>query len=463
MQAQGSFGRLVLVEENTFKTAPELVVENCEDAWDEYTASGVTSEIDASDKKVGTNSLKLTMTETPAVEILATEVISIASLAAYTHISAWVKSSVALAAGDLQLLLDETAQCASPLETLNIPALSANTWTQIRLTLANPSTDLLLISIGIKQAVDKGAFVFHIDDIRAIRGGVYLPFKSESLRMSRNLITSNIIRSTRNPNMPSRGRREVAGDITTELNPWMGLIFKHLLGDYSVAGGGPYTHTFKIGNLPIGLQIEKQFSDIEKYLLYNGCKIGSLGITITDEGPLELRLGLMGAKEAITTLPFDGAPTDFGHVPFDGFEVVINRGGSPLGIGTKVDFSVDNALDGSVFVIDATGERYSLPAGIVKANGNLTALFEDLTLYELAVNHTETTLQIVLTKGTGAGTAGNEKLTFNFDEVIFKPQAPVISGPAGVLVELPFEAYYDNDADASAIWIELKNAQALLC
>lgn len=34
--AQGSFGRLALAEENTFKTVPELVVENCEDAWNEY-------------------------------------------------------------------------------------------------------------------------------------------------------------------------------------------------------------------------------------------------------------------------------------------------------------------------------------------------------------------------------------------------------------------------------------------
>ncbi len=134
-----------------------------------------------------------------------------------------------------------------------------------------------------------------------------------------------------------------------------------------------------------------------------------------------------------------------------------------MGIATKFDFSIDNALDGSVFVIDGTGERYSLPAGIVKVTGNLTALFEDMTLYQLAVDHTETTLQVVLTKGTGAGSAGNEKLTFNFDEAIFKPQAPVIAGPAGVLVELPWEAYYDNAAAASAIWIELKNAQALLC
>lgn len=113
-------------------------------------------------------------------------------------------------------------------------------------------------------------------------------------------------------------------------------------------------------------------------------------------------------------------------------------------------------------MIGGAGQRVSLPAGIAKVSGQVTALFENVTLYNLAIAHTETTLQVILTKGTGAGTAGNEKMTFNFDEVIFKPQAPVIPDPKGILVELPFEAYYDNDTDASAMWIELLNSSATL-
>jgi len=464
-QAQGSFGRLVIADEITFKSVPELVIENCEDAWNEFADGHVTAELDGVVFKVGAGSAKFTMVEGATVEILASEVISIASLADYTHIGMWVKSSVALSANDLQLLLDEHALCASPLETLNVPAVSAGVWTWVKMALANPATDLLLISIGIKQAVDKGVFVLNIDDIRAIKDGLYVPFLNEGLRMSRNLFSSNAIRSTRNPNMPTRGNREISGDITTELNPYMGRLFKHVLGSYSRTESGPYKHTFKIGTyaqMPVGLQVEKQFSDIEKYFRYNGCKINSFGVTIKPEGILEVRFGLMGAKETVVVLPHDGSPTDFGHSPFDGFEAIISRGESPLGIATEVNFSFENNLDGSVFVIDGTGERYSLPAGIVKVTGQVTALFEDTTLYNLAINHTETALHIVLTKGTGAGSAGNEKLTFNFDEIIFKPQAPVISGPAGVMVELPFEAYYNDDADQSAMWIELMNAEANL-
>jgi hypothetical protein len=464
MQAQGSEARVVIAEELTFKSAPELVLEDCEDAWNEQVVANVTQDVDAVNFKEGTKSASFALLTAASTGIVGSEAIVIASLADYTHVVGWIKSDVALDANDFQLLLDNTANCASPLETLNLPAVAAGTWTRFKVALANPSTDLALISIGLKMAVDKGACTILLDGIKAIKDGMYVPFLSESMRLSRNFTASNVIRSSRNPNKPARGNQEVAGDINTELNPWMGRLFKHLLGSYTRADAGPYTHTFKIGSLPTGLQIEKQFTDILQYIRYNGCKINSHKGTIKAEGPLEGTFSFMGAKETVASpiQPHDPSPTDFGHNPFDGFEAVINQGGVALGVATEVTYEINNNLDGSVYVIGGAGERYSIPAGKVKVSGKLTALFESMTLYNLAVAHTETSLQIVLTKGTGAGSAGNEKLTYNFDEVVFRPQAPVIAGDKGIVAELEFEAYYDNDADASACWIELKNANALL-
>ncbi len=462
-QAQGSESRLVIAEENTFKTVPELVLEDCEDVWDEQAPGGVTIAVDT-DKKVGTNALKLTVADGAAVGILASEVIAIASLAAYTRITMWIKSSIALSAADLQLLLDDTALCASPLETLNVPALAADTYTQVSMTLANPATDLSLISIGIKMAVDKGAFILHIDDVRAVQGGRYVPFLSENLRLSRELSSSNIIRSTRNPNKPTRRKYSVAGDISTELNPYMGLLLKHLMGSYVRTGAGsPYTHTFKIGTLPTGLQVEKQFPDITQYLRYNGCKVNSLKVEVKEEGEIVTTVNIVGAKETVAVQAQDGQPVDYGHTPFDAYEAVINQGGAPLASCTLSNFTISNEVDtGAPRPIGSGGELASLPSGIVKVEGQVTALFENSTLYALALAGTETSLSIVLTKGTGAGTVGNEKITFTFDEVVFKPQAPVITGPKGILVELPFVGYYDNGASASALAIELLNSQANL-
>ena len=281
-----------------------------------------------------------------------------------------------------------------------------------------------------------------------------LPFVSESLRLNRNLIESATIRSGRNPQMPSRGKVDVAGDISFELSPQYGRLLKHIFGSAVPTGSSaPYTYTYKIGTLPAGMVIEKQFTDLatDKYFLYNGCKVASFKCSAQPEGPVDCSVSLMGSKETVGAATFDATATDLGHTPFDGFSCSLTRGGSALGVGTAVEFTIDNDLDGGTYVLDGTGERYSLADGRAKVTGRVTTLFEDTVLYELAVAHTETTLAVDFTKGLGTGaTAGNEKLSFYFDELIFKPAAPVIDGPKGLLVELEFVAYYNDDADASA-------------
>ena len=53
-----------------------------------------------------------------------------------------------------------------------------------------------------------------------------LPYVTESLRLSRGLNSSKTIRSNRNPQAPSRGNQNVAGDINFELSPQYGKLFK---------------------------------------------------------------------------------------------------------------------------------------------------------------------------------------------------------------------------------------------
>ena len=145
-----------------------LLVEDCEDAWAELVDGDVTESADGSDYKVGAASAKFVCAAgLGAGDIVATEAIS-KDLTGYDVIIAWVKSSVSLAAGDWQLLLDDTAQCASPLKSLDLPALSAGTWTRVLLDLGDASGLGSLISIGLKQVVDKGAMDFWIDDVYAL-------------------------------------------------------------------------------------------------------------------------------------------------------------------------------------------------------------------------------------------------------------------------------------------------------
>lgn len=281
-----------------------------------------------------------------------------------------------------------------------------------------------------------------------------LPYVTESIRLSRNLIESKTQRAARNPQRPGRGKAEVAGDVNFELSPQCGRLLKHIFGGYVKTGSAaPYTHTYKVGDLPAGIVFEKQFKDLAtpKFFQYNGCKINQFKCGVKPEGMIDCSVSVMGAKETIADASFDTTPTDIGHRPFDGFSGSVKQGGAAIGIVTDFNFTLDNALDGDTYVIDGTGERYSMAEGKAKVEGSIQVIFDSLALYNLAVGHTETNLELHFTFGAGTGaSAGNEKLSFYFDEIIFKAQAPVVSGPTGLQVELPFQAYYDDAAETSA-------------
>ena len=127
--------------------------------------------VDTEDKKQGTASNKFIIPAAAGTNQIVTDSIASKDLSKYSTVELWVKItgiSSATAAGDLQLLLDDTASCASPLETINIPSISPDTWTFVRLTLANPETDTAIISIGLKHVTDLGACTVWIDDIAAV-------------------------------------------------------------------------------------------------------------------------------------------------------------------------------------------------------------------------------------------------------------------------------------------------------
>lgn len=153
-----------------------LLVEDCEDAWDEYVDVDVVSTSELTIKQVGTASAKLAVGAAVAAgDILATEAIASLDISGASDIKFWIRSSVATAAGDLVLLLDEHANCASPSETLAVPALTVDTWLEVTVALTATAAALdAIISVGIKCVVDIGAHNLYIDDIRAVSKGAFV-------------------------------------------------------------------------------------------------------------------------------------------------------------------------------------------------------------------------------------------------------------------------------------------------
>ena len=156
-------------EEATPAGTAETVIEDCEDKWDESVEGGVISEVDASDYKKGTKSVKLRISSGVTLgAILATEAIASNNMTASTHIKLWIKCSVETALGGLQFLLDESENCASPLELLDIPALTAGVWKEVTLAIATPAALTAVISMGLKYVTDLGECIINIDTVRKV-------------------------------------------------------------------------------------------------------------------------------------------------------------------------------------------------------------------------------------------------------------------------------------------------------
>lgn len=143
-------------------------IDNAGSDWDEATVANVTRTVDTQDFKRVSAVRMVVASGASAGLVLASKAISSLDLRKYDYAEFWIKSTVATSAGDLQLLLDDTALCVSPIETLNVPALTANTWTYVRVALVTPALDSAIISVGLKYTVDIGAATIWINDVRAV-------------------------------------------------------------------------------------------------------------------------------------------------------------------------------------------------------------------------------------------------------------------------------------------------------
>src|SRR3990167_7145137 len=153
----------------TRRSVESTLIHDAATEWDEAAApSNVTRTVDAKDYKFGGASNKFTIAGAFATGVVSSKAISSLDLSGYDYVEIWVKSTTATAAGDFTLLLDDTAACVSALETLTIPALVADTWTFVRLALANPELDTAIISVGLNAAVNIAANTVWVSNVRAV-------------------------------------------------------------------------------------------------------------------------------------------------------------------------------------------------------------------------------------------------------------------------------------------------------
>lgn len=148
-----------------------FIVYYCDAAWTRsfttITCSAVTTPRETGVYYDLGKSSKMVMTAAAGVGNLAYRNTGTKDISPYKYISAWIYSSVALNLGDLQFKIATNTALGGTVESINIPAIPANTGTRVLLTIGTPANFSSLDSIGIYQAVDKGAFTLYVDNVIA--------------------------------------------------------------------------------------------------------------------------------------------------------------------------------------------------------------------------------------------------------------------------------------------------------
>ena len=162
---------LSMIQDVYYRTkVTEKLIHNCSTTFDQTTDGDITQAVDTEEyKKV--SSLKLTMAAGLSAGDFISDSISSADLSKYDYLEFWIKSTVATSAGNLKIHLDNgtVTSDGNDLESLNVPALTADVWKHCRVSLSNPEKDTAIVSIGLEYDNDLGACTVYLDDIRAVK------------------------------------------------------------------------------------------------------------------------------------------------------------------------------------------------------------------------------------------------------------------------------------------------------
>ena len=286
-----------------------------------------------------------------------------------------------------------------------------------------------------------------------------LPFNTLDLGLDQSNQFAATIRNNRNPSLPFRGNKDVTGSVVVPLDhKSVGVWLKGLLGSPVTTGSAsPYTHTYSVGNTIPSFLLDVGHTDITTYYKYNGCKINTYSITVGGDGELTANLGIIGASETKGTSEAASPSEDHTSITnrFENFEAAATEGGSSIDYLTEISFEVNNNLV-PVYCIGDAGTKSDLAEGMISIRGSITGLFQDDTLLLKGRNMTESALSILLTDASES----NYTLGYYFDEIVYSYRKPPISGPEGLMLSLDFEAYYQNDADASAVRAVLTTSES---
>lgn len=142
------------------------VLDDCQAAWTESTGTGATTSADLEDYRYGDSSMRIDYTGSSNGVILTSQAITSTNLSGHDYAEFWIKADTATAAADLRFILSASANAGAETDYVDVPALTARTWTYVRVALRNPENNTAIISIGLEYNANATANTIHLNRVK---------------------------------------------------------------------------------------------------------------------------------------------------------------------------------------------------------------------------------------------------------------------------------------------------------
>lgn len=266
----------------------------------------------------------------------------------------------------------------------------------------------------------------------------------ESLASQSSELVSQAINPNRGVSDTRNGQLTVSGSIPVELSVENSdLLFYLSLGAYTQTKvGDKFVKVYKRNKTLPSFTIEKGFTDIDQYFQFLGCRSSTLQFAVEPDGLVTGSMEIMGKEEQHTTASIDQNATYIDHEAYAGIDNVILEGGKQA-FYTAFNISITNGLYDSRAI--GTRKSVNIGAGKGEVTGDLTIMFEDVTMYEKWLNEEQTNIKLTFQ-------IGDNSVVIEFPRIKFNGSAsPVIASAEGITQQLNFRGLVDKTEKSDVI------------
>ena len=148
-------------------------IHTCSTAFDSSVDSDITVSLDTENRKQGSSN-RFDIAVGAGAGDIAGDTFTAKDISNYNYLEFWIKSTVPTSSGNLKIHLDESAITTSTIsagtiqESIDVPALSADTWTYVRASLSKTESNTAIIAVALEYDSDLDACTVWLDDIKAV-------------------------------------------------------------------------------------------------------------------------------------------------------------------------------------------------------------------------------------------------------------------------------------------------------